>query len=82
MDIEVPALMSSFTLTWLRQFRTEVEVSLTVTNFKYENKDLVNETYSLLKSIRWFHAFQNHCELQDIMFTNARFFPRHIIKKI
>ena len=42
----------------------------------------MSETYSLLKSIRWFHAFQNHCELQNIPYLQMQGFrPTHTIKK-
>ena len=67
-----------------QQFRTEVELLRRekFVNAIYENKDLVSETYSLLKSIRWFHAFQNHCELQNIPYLQMQGFrPTHTIKK-
>ena len=64
------------------QFRTETERREKFVNAIYENKDLVSEIYSLLKSIRWFHAFQNHCELQNIPYLQMQGFrPTHTIKK-
>ena len=64
------------------QFRTETERREKFVNAIYENKDLVSEIYSLLKSIRWFHAFQNHCELQNIPYLQMQGFrPTHTIKE-
>ena len=40
----------------------------------YEHEDLANGGYNLLKSIRWYHAFQNHCELQNIPYLQMQAF--------
>ena len=37
----------------------------------HEHGDLVDGGYNLLKSIRWYHAFQNHCELQNIPYLRS-----------
>ena len=40
----------------------------------HEHGDLVDGGYNLLKSIRWYHAFQNHCELQNIPYLQMQAF--------
>ena len=47
----------------------------------YEHKDLANGGYNLLKSIRWYHAFQNHCELQNIPYLQMQAFHAGRIRK-
>ena len=47
----------------------------------YEHKDLASGGYNLLKSIRWYHAFQNHCELQNIPYLQMQAFETLPIRK-
>ena len=40
----------------------------------HEHGGLVSGKHNLLKSVRWFHAFQNHCELHSIPYLQMQAF--------
>jgi hypothetical protein len=46
---------------------------------KQAGTDLTDRKYNLLKSMRWYHAFQNHCELHNIQYLQMQAFhsPKH-----